>query len=288
MLYDGSPDLAVEILSPSNTIPEINQKLWSILTAAASRYGLSTSVPVHSPSTAGMRLRKPSPTATPCPAPMPCRDSVARSPPCCRPTTRPATPFVPASPHRAALSSLSGCGTTKTGSSKDQPLRRFPPARGQQQLYFLISGTVVSIQIAPPPHIGIDRYLHRLAGSTSPAQHVKDGPASLGPDEPRGLRRNFQLSCHIDISLPFHPLILSLSKDHPKPVEEPPLPRWERAEPLTPPIITHYAHQSPPDAPARPHPAVARYSGSGTWRWLLSDPGLPALATPVARDIGPP
>lgn len=31
MLYDGSPDLAVEILSPSNTIPEINQKIEEYL-----------------------------------------------------------------------------------------------------------------------------------------------------------------------------------------------------------------------------------------------------------------
>jgi Uma2 family endonuclease len=31
MLYDGSPDLAVEILSPSNTIPEINQKIVEYL-----------------------------------------------------------------------------------------------------------------------------------------------------------------------------------------------------------------------------------------------------------------
>ena len=212
MLYDGSPDLAVEILSPSNTIPEINQKIVEYLKQRL-QVGMDYRHPYPYTHRPHCRCGNPNPlrrrhrVRRRCPAgiQLPGRRPAAvqrldrRRPPSQR---RP----IGQRYHRFQV-----VEPQKPAHRKINPVGDFRQPRGQQQLDFLISRAVVSIQVAPPPHIGIDRYLHRLAGSTSPAQHVKDSPASPGPDEPRGLRRNFQLSCHIDIH--------AVPPAHPEPVE---------------------------------------------------------------------
>ena len=59
--------------------------------------------------------------------------------------------------------------------------------RRQQQLNIALDGAGVGVQAAPPAHIGIDRYLNGLAGSTFPADQVNDGAATLAADELGGL-----------------------------------------------------------------------------------------------------
>ena len=106
-------------------------------------------------------------------------------------------------------------------------------AGSQQQLDVILAGPLVSVQVAAPAHVGIDRYLNGFAGSTFPADEVNHGLPAPVADELGGFRRYFQACRH-------------------KPIIPP--------SPTLTPASACFARQLPPDAPGPPCPAGGRCS----------------------------
>ena len=198
-LYDGAPDLAVEILSDSNTPAEIARKITEYLNAGGKAVWVididARIITVHTTDAPPLILTD--------------ADTIRRRrlPPRLRlPRRRPSAgrrrldqrrPASQRDPVGQCDGRLQVAEQQEPAHQHVHPLGVVGDAGGQQQFNVAMLSPLVGVQVAPPPHVGIDRYLNGLAASTLPADQVDHGPSTLVANELGRLGRYFQLCAHI-------------------------------------------------------------------------------------------
>ena len=203
MLYDGAPDLAVEILSESNTPAEIAQKIAEYLNAGGQgRLGHRHRRPhadgaYRRRSTAGSNRRRHRGRRR-----LPARLRLRRG--------RPAAGRRRLDPanldQRRAPAQGDAVGQGDGGlqvAEQQEPAHRHRHLLGvlgdagrHEQLNVSVRGRLVGLQAPATANVGIDRYLDGLAASTLPADEVDYGLATLAADELGGFGGYLQVSRH--------------------------------------------------------------------------------------------